>query len=593
MLATSNSSAKVFLISLLSIQVAVCPLAALAAPPVTGSVISGAKGADLIDSRSPVDHSASSGSEFVDDFGSIPTVEERSKISNASVSLLNSASVVSEKETTNDKTDTDVPDYSEQSLLRNDTPILASAVSGELLAQSDSSNETPILREGISLSDDLVEKKIDSLTKQILLKEIELERFGIHYNQEVAKQGRWKGWRYGFFQELNSGLGLAGGIISVYNRGRHLKTPTNVKRELQESANYIPMIGTIIGAGAAGLEMGINEYHMFQAGRKGYSAKKSRKRVLALRNDIDSMLSERSKLVGRAGRIPLLAGRVELDQAEQQVLQDMRDQNLQQFERFHISKRRLFAFQQMQLGFDVFKNVTNALGYEFAYLSLHRRQRVYNGYAGVMFAVSGGLTMFGPILSRVYGKVVSEHHRHLLKPATQCAETATLERLKMDCALLDKAVQNSKLAPEKVAIVVERFGGYAGGEKAFEDAMASSEKARDRSKLTATQNIGAGAYVGASKVAAGVLFIYPGFNHRYNKNSGVTAARGTNNNLFAAGVIGLPATAFSIFDTLRINVRGEIDRHNQLKAGKHPSQLSAARLKQLDELENKIKLTAE
>ncbi|MBX9667760.1 MAG: hypothetical protein K2X93_09090 [Candidatus Obscuribacterales bacterium] len=479
----------------------------------------------------------------------------------------------------------------EQSSVKNETPILDSVVDAQLLAQSNPT-DTPILREGVSMSDEEVEKKIDDLTKQIILKEIELERFGINYNQQVAKQGRWKGWRYGLFQEANSSLGLAGGIVSVYNRGLHLDNPTGVHRILQENANTIPMIGSIIGAGAAGLEFGINEYHMVQAYRKGYSAGKSCKNVLALRNEIESMLAQRAKMISTEVSMSRLADRVEIDQAEEQVLKDMLDQNLQQFERFHIAKRRLFAFQQMQYGFDAFKYTTNAIGCRLAWISLNRRQRVYNGWAGILFAVSGGLTMVGPVVSRVYAKAVSEHHRHLLRPATQTAENATLAKLKADHVLLDKAVQNSKSVPEKVEVAVQRSSLYASGEKTFEDAITSSEKARDRAKLTATQNIGAGAYVGVSKLASGILFIYPGFNHRYNRNTGLTASRGTNNNLFAAGVIGLPSSTFSILDTLRINILGEITRQQQIKKGTLPSQLAQARLKQLDELEARLKADA-
>ncbi|MDZ4833067.1 MAG: hypothetical protein SGJ27_04630 [Candidatus Melainabacteria bacterium] len=588
MLATNNL-VKTSSLSLLFFQLLFSPLAAWASTiPSTAPDVR-----NPIETKSTVGSAPSEPPKFVDDFGLNATTRKNTEAEDSSASSTSPAEASTDQHVEDNQSDSNYdgdPDYDpNKPLLKSDTPILDSAVNGELLAQGDSTTDTPLLREGIAMSADEVEQKIDDLTRQILLKEIELERFGIHYNQEVAKQGRWKGWRYGAFQELNSALGLTGGIISVHNRGRRLKEPLKVKRVVQESANIIPMVGSIIGASAAGMEFGINEFHMFQANRKGYSAKKSRARVLALKNEIDSMLEKRSQMLATEKTMSALSGRVELDEAEDDVLRDMRDQNLQQFERFHIGKRKLFAFQQMQLGFDVFKNTTNALGCYLAFESLHKRQRIYNGYAGVLFAVSGGLTMVAPVVSRYYGKIVSEHHRNLLKPATDTAENATIERLKSHHAALDRAVQNTKLAPEKVEVAVHRSTVYASGEKTFEDAITSSDKARDKAKLTATQNIGAGAYVGASKVASGVLFIYPGFHHRYNKNSGVTAARGTNNNLFAAGVVGLPASAFSIFDTLRINVRGEITRHQQLKAGKHPNQLSAARLKQLDELESRLK----
>src|SRR5262245_4716843 len=68
-------------------------------------------------------------------------------------------------------------------------------------------------------------QRIAELTRQALLAEIELQRFNLNYTLEVAKQGRWKGWRYGLLQEANGGLNLAGGIISTVNRGGNLRHP--------------------------------------------------------------------------------------------------------------------------------------------------------------------------------------------------------------------------------------------------------------------------------------------------------------------------------------------------------------------------------
>ena len=111
-------------------------------------------------------------------------------------------------------------------------------------------------------------KQIDELTRQILLKIVQLERFNIHYSMEVAKQGRWKGWRYAAFQEANAGMGLAGAIIGTANRGSHLRTPARVWTVVQQSACFIPMIGSIVGASAAALELGINEYHEYTSTQK-------------------------------------------------------------------------------------------------------------------------------------------------------------------------------------------------------------------------------------------------------------------------------------------------------------------------------------
>lgn len=63
----------------------------------------------------------------------------------------------------------------------------------------------------------------------------------------------------------------------------------------------------------------------------------------------------------------------------------------------------------------------------------------------------------------------------------------------------------------------------------------------------------------------------------------------TNSDLFAAGIVGLPASAFSILDTLRIQVKGELARRKLAKEGKSPQQLVAVRRRQLDEMEKQLR----
>ncbi len=110
----------------------------------------------------------------------------------------------------------------------------------------------------------------------------------------------------------------------------------------------------------------------------------------------------------------------------------------------------------------------------------------------------------------------------------------------------------------------------------------------DASKLISPQNIGAGLFVGGLKTASGVLFLVPGFNPNYNK-SDARSSHVTNDLLFTSGVLGIPAGTFSMLDTLRIQVRGEINRHKAAKAGKLPGQIAVARLKELDQMEQRLK----
>ncbi len=467
---------------------------------------------------------------------------------------------------------------SEAAQLLSEAPILAQSPTAEQFTLSGGASITP--EESVD--------KIDNLTKQILLKEIELQKFNLRYSQEVAKQGRWKGWRYAALQEVNMGTGLAGAIISVANRGSFLHRAAGVHRHVQESANYIPMIGSIIGASAAVMEFGINGYHDIVARRHGFSPSAATKHVEGIKNDIDSLMAQRVALTKVEASSPALSAHVEVDDAEGKVLKDLRDQSLQEFQRFHVGARKLIAFQQWQYFFDFAKYTTNAIGYEFAYLSLHRRHRVWNGRAGVLFIVSGQLTMWGPILSRVAAKGVGELTKHRIKRVVQDSKDANVQVLESDLAVLDKLIKQGKVSNLGVANAIERGGLYGEHQKAFNDEIRSALKKNAAAKLTATQNIGAGLYVGGTKTASGILFAIPGFNHNYNSSS-ARASRVTNDLLFAASVIAIPSSAFGMLDTLRIQVRGEINRHKAMKAGMLPGQIASARLKQLDDMEARLR----
>ena len=429
---------------------------------------------------------------------------------------------------------------------------------------------------------------IDALSRQIVLKEIALEKFNLHYKQNSAKQGRWKGLRYAFFNEVNASMGLAGGIISTYNRGINVHRPSKVRLHLQESANYIPMIGNIIGASAASFEFLVNEYHSIEAARKGFSTSQAKKYVASTRGEIDRLLAEREALVRLEESAPAHAPQAELHKLEGRILADLRDQSTLEFQRFHLDSRRLLAFQQMQYFFDLAKNTTNAIGAEFAYLSLHRGRRVWNYRAGVMFAISGGLTMGGPIASRIFAKGVSEFHKHGLKETLGQVESRQLAALEADQKALDTMIRSGRVPADRTEQAIVRGELYGDHSKYFQDSEQRAAKQLDKAKLVATQNIGAGLFVGGSKIASGVLFIIPGYYQLYNSRT-QTATRITNSLLLTSAIVGLPASSFSIFDTLRIQVQGELSRRKLAKSGNLPGQLISARLKQLDDMEAKLK----
>jgi len=481
---------------------------------------------------------------------------------------------------------TDDADYS------NDRSILKSP----LLVAAGEPASGFVLSGGASISPDQAPDKIDLLTKQILLKEIELERFNLHYTQEVNIQGRWKGWRYGGLQEVNGALVLTGAIISVAYRGARLEDAKAVKPCIQESSNYISMTGAYIGAGAAVMEFGVNAYHDAVARHHGFGPTEAINNVARLKGEIERMMAERDSLIRVEGTSAALSGQTQLDVAEGKVLGDMLNESLAEFERFHVGARRNIAFQQTQYFLDMSKYVLNALGYQFAFLSLHDHHRRFNGNAGALFMTSGGVMIGAPLVSRLFAKGVAELTRSRYEHAVGHGFKGGSSTLEQDLAGLDsiaKSVRISNNSERAADRVTDRFANYEEHQKTYSNEIRERQKNKNKAVLSATQNIGASIYIGGSKVASGVLFGCAGFNHIYNAGSeSIEADRVTNDDLFASSVIAIPATAFSMLDTLRIQVKGEIQRKKAKDQGLLVSQITAKRLTQLDAMEARLKAAA-
>ena len=427
--------------------------------------------------------------------------------------------------------------------------------------------------------------QVDDLTRQIILNEVELERFNLHYKKEVGKQGRWRGLRYSAFQEANFSLNLANGIVSTSERSMHFNNPQHVSANRVEKANVTGMVGSIIGASAAAFELGITEFQDLRASHDGFSPRLARAHVLELKNEIDRLMDERESLIKVEQAAPLLNRDVEIDLLEGKVLKDLRDLTLAEFGTFHIRARRSVAFQKSIYFLDMSKFTCSAIGSFFAYMALHKHDRKWNTRAGVLFATSGALIMTAPILSRLIGVAAEKYHKHFISPVTRDAQNREVGTLQADEAALEQLCGQGNGSPDHVKKPLERVAVYHIQDKGFQGQLHQSLQEQRAGKLTATQNIGGGLFVGACKLTSGILFIVPGV---IANGKTLRDDRVTNYNLGAAAIVSIPGSSVAILDTLRIQIKAELTRRRQIKTGTLPRQLLDARLAQLDEIEKRL-----
>jgi hypothetical protein len=426
-------------------------------------------------------------------------------------------------------------------------------------------------------------KSVDDYTREVLLAEIKLEKFNLHYRLEAAKQGRWKGWRYFALQEANSSCTLAGLIMGVAERGKHYEADKFKKNRnsVLENGNVLGGVGQCIGMGADALEFGVNAYHSWEAKHHGFSPTEAKNYVSSLVAEIDKKMQERQALLnaGQGTPDPEVA---EMDKLETKVLTDFRDLSISEFERFHIGARKTLAQQQAFYLLDFTKNATGAVGNLLAQQAIKKKNRHYNDSAGIMMIVSGAMIMADPLLSRAYAKLVEKADRRELERSGLPEMVENAAQLKTDFDALHAYCDTHKSMPSTVVTrAVNRLEAYDCNETYFTDQIQKNAAELRKGNRIAIQNIGSGLGVGATKVSAAVLLTTAGVGYVGNSKE-------TNRLLFWGNTVYLAGTGYAVLDNARIQLSREITYQKQKTKGQLPGQLIHSRLDKLDQIEKKL-----
>ncbi len=421
----------------------------------------------------------------------------------------------------------------------------------------------------------------DRLMADILLDEIQLEKFNLHYRLEATRQGRWKGLRYAGFQTTNYALTDAGLITTVAERFPHISSPKTLHVGALRHSNVMSGVAQTVGAGGSALEFAINEYHWWRAYRLGFSALTARVHVQKLVADIDAKLALFDTLVvAERRRTP--AGTTEVHALEHEILSDMRDLSVAEFEGFHMNARRLLWRQQSFYLLDIAKNTTGALGNLFGYQALRRGNRLLNRPAGVLTLLSGAQIIANPILSRLAGLAVVACDRWELGRAKLRKVETTCAKLEDDCARLQQYCADNRIEEHpNLAGSVKRIRLYEASSARWTAELRRSTEEVRAGNRQAVQNIMAATATGATKLALGIEFTAAGYNF-------AGSGRRTNVLLGSGALVYMVGDSLALLDQIRITAKGELDHYRLRRQGKLPGQLIQARLEKLDEMEKAL-----
>ncbi len=140
-------------------------------------------------------------------------------------------------------------------------------------------------------------QKIDRLTKQIIVSELDFESLYTRYRIKGPEDPKWRYLRYTVFQQTAAGLTLASNIPYITESGANLGTPFDVSDSVIKRATRVGLIGIIFQGGSSLLELASNSLLYVQNKSRKADPASVLKDVRARMQVIDSLWNQRRELI--------------------------------------------------------------------------------------------------------------------------------------------------------------------------------------------------------------------------------------------------------------------------------------------------------
>ena len=145
---------------------------------------------------------------------------------------------------------------------------------------------------------DLASEIVD-LTNQLLLKEIDFERYYIQYRIDGSKEPKYRRLRFFLLQQAAGSGALASNIINTVECGSHLGTPEQTSSAVFKASGRLGLTTTILGGTASGIELGANGLIALKNKWNHEDAASARQNAIDRLHEIDSLADRRDALIRR------------------------------------------------------------------------------------------------------------------------------------------------------------------------------------------------------------------------------------------------------------------------------------------------------
>lgn len=415
------------------------------------------------------------------------------------------------------------------------------------------------------------------LTRRILLSMINLERFTL--TCRLNRIGH-PGLRH-FRRFLSQQCAAAGEMAIEVNADRQFAKgrfhPERINPRPLRNTTRANVAAMAITAGGSCAEVALDALADRARRRRGLDQRSANRFVRAKIADIDELLAQRDLLVASNYRERGGPG----GDAEGRLLRDLRSSIVDEYVQWHAADRgqaiATNAFYLMNAAVATGGAVTSRL--ESLSVSNPRR---WKGPASIMFALSGAALIFPPLLSRAAGSYAQRRDLDLTR---KYITGRRLDQLAGPNSPDEKRVASTirELAIVFPSPIFEQLSVYSQSKRHFIEQLNNANVAMARFDKVGLQSPIIGPAVGGMFFSEGLLDTvgYYKYKSQPRKEIGMFY-RGTLTGTTAAGTQMMADSVFLLAD---FATQSHLERRRQL-----PAQLIAARLKDLDRMEDIVKI---
>jgi hypothetical protein len=418
-------------------------------------------------------------------------------------------------------------------------------------------------------------EQYSSLTKQILLAAIELERFSLNYRLTSATPPKFRRLRFFLAQETGASCGLAFQIVAIRNFAIGRKRPLQISKRELHGAIATFMTGSIIAGGDAAFELGLNGLISIKHHQEGFNPGSAERFVSDKLEQFDQLLAKREALVQAHPDHPGYHRAV----IEGKILAELRKAFINEFAIFDADSRGFAAFTN---SFFMLNALTNAVATTvggLAYKGVNTPK--YNAPTNILFMLTGAMVMGSPLVSSLAGYLVQKHtYNSFLKRvgAETTFDASVLSTVRRQ--LEETAPGEGSLVPSLPA--VNRFALYGESSRLFERQLINETTTiRHLGKVAVESNL-LGPIIGGTLLTQGILGTTGYYRYTFRPRKQLALD-------YRGAIVGSTGSSLAVVGTAAWYLASLAYENHLRKKHSLPIQLIQDRLAHLDEIEKIVR----